>query len=460
MDEPRLLVVDDDILIRKKLEAELPGLGYQVESAENGNEALERLERETYDLAVLDQQLENGPSGIEVLQRINDLPDPPEVVFLSAHGSVATAVQAMKLGARDFVEKPYDLEQLDLALKRAGELRRLSQEVTRLRGALGRQTVPSLVARSPQMQELMRIVEKAAPTDSTVLIQGETGSGKELVANEVYRRSARKDQPFLPVNCGALQEHLLESELFGHEKGAFTGAAGMRHGLFEVADGGTIFLDEIGEMHPNTQVKLLRVLQSGEVRRVGGNQVLHVDVRVIASTNKDLAEHTKQGAFREDLFYRLSVLTLNVPALRDRKDEIPHLVDHFLTAACARLGREPKQVTDAALAALMAHDWPGNVRELENVIELAVVLSDEDTIRVGDLPPHLQAAGPSGPAGGSPLTLEYVETQHLLRVLKQNDGNKRKTAQDLGIDTKTLYNKLKRLEEARDEAARDSGKNP
>jgi len=460
LNTPRLLIVDDDILIRRKLQDELPGLGFSVDAAEDGPGALRRLERGTYDVVLLDQRLRPGPNGLEVLQQIRKLPDPPEVVFLTAHGSIAAAVQAMKLGAQDYVEKPYDLGRLDVALKRACELRRLSREVTLLRGALGRNNVPPLTANSPEMQKVMRLIEKIAPTNSIVLIQGETGTEKELVANEIYQRSGRRNQLFMPVNCGALQEQLLESELFGHEKGAFTGANEMRHGLFEVADGGTIFLDEIGEMHPNTQVKLLRVLQSGEVRRVGGNQVLHVNVRVIASTNKDLAAATENGTFREDLFYRLSVLTLTVPPLRDHKDEIPHLVGHFLTNAAGRLGMEKKEVSDEALGILLAHDWPGNVRELENIIELAVVLSECQTIEACDLPHHLQASAHIIPDINPPLSLEQVEMQHLLRVLRRKDGNKRKTARDLGIDTKTLYNKLKKLEAAGASIPSNSGKTP
>ena len=448
MEPARLLVVDDDILIQRKLTADLPDLGFDVDVVSSGPEALEQLKREAYDAVLLDHELKKGPNGLEVLKQIRALPDPPEVVYLTAHGSIQTAVEAMKRGARDFVEKPYELEHLDMTLKRACEMRRLARQVSLLTGALARQSVPLLTAYSPEMGKLLRVIEKAAPTDSTVLIQGETGTGKELVANEIYRRSSRKDKPFLPVNCGALQEQLLESELFGHEKGAFTGAADMRHGLFEIADGGTIFLDEIGEMHPNTQVKLLRVLQSGEIRRVGGNTIGHVNVRVIASTNKDLPEETKNGTFREDLFYRLSVLTLTVPPLRDRKDEIPHLAEYFLAGASARVGTAPKKLSDDALGLLLLHDWPGNVRELENIIELAVVLSEGDTIQPDDLPPHLRTTGDIPPVG-TPLSLEQVEMQHLLRVLKENSGNKRKTARDLGIDTKTLYNKLKKLELAR-----------
>ena len=457
MDSARVLVVDDDVLIRRKLSADLPDLGFHVDVVSNGPDALKQLKLDTYDAVLLDHQLKEGPNGLEVLKQIRALPDPPEVVFLTGHGSIQTAVEAMKHGARDFVEKPYELEHLEMTLKRACEMRQLARKVSLLTGALGRQSVPPLTAYSPEMENLLRVIGKAAPTDSTVLIQGETGTGKELVANEIYRRSARKDKPFLPVNCGALQEQLLESELFGHEKGAFTGATEMRHGLFEVADGGTIFLDEIGEMHPGTQVKLLRVLQSGEVRRVGGNSIGHVDTRVIASTNKILKDETAKGAFREDLFYRLSVLTMDVPPLRERKDEIPHLAAYFLAGASARMGTEPKKLSDDALGLLLLHDWPGNVRELENIIELAVVLSDGETIEPADLPPHLNTTGDIPPVG-APLSLDQVEMQHLLRVLRENGGNKRKTAHDLGIDTKTLYNKLKKLELAKSTGANDTEK--
>ncbi len=439
-----VLVVDDDELIRALMQEKLPGCGFEVVTAASGPEALDRLREIPCDVVLLDQ-LMPGMNGIETLQAIRQLPDPPEVVFLTAFGSIETAVEAMKLGANDYLQKPCDMAALDMLLKRACEKHRLTHEVSALRGALGRRSLPPLTCHSPEMAELMRVIQKCAPTDSTVLIQGETGTGKELVANEIYRRSRRADKPFIPVNCGALQEQLLESELFGHEKGAFTGATTMRHGLFEVAEGGTIFLDEIGEMHPNTQVKLLRVLQSGEVRRVGGNRVTHVDVRVIASTNKDLSKETREGRFREDLFYRLSVLTLHVPPLRERKQEIPHLVEYFLEQSCARHRCAPKEVADDVLEVLMSHNWPGNVRELENIVELAVVLSDGPVIQVADLPPHLLSPNPGAARTGSALSLEEVETEHLLRVLRLNGGNKRKTARDLGIDTKTLYNKLRKL---------------
>ena len=447
MDTSRVLVVDDDILIRGLMEEALPERGFDVKTVEGGKDALARLKEDDYDVVLLDQ-LMPGMSGLEVLKEIRDLPDPPEVIFLTAHRSVEAAVEAMKLGACDYVQKPCGIDELEVLLKHACGMRRLTHEVSALRGALKGRPPPPLACHSPEMKELMRVIQKCAPTDSTVLIQGETGTGKELVAHEIHGQSLRKDKPLIPVNCGALHEQLLESELFGHEKGAFTSANTMRLGLFEVADGGTIFLDEIGEMHPSTQVKLLRVLQSGEVRRVGGNRVSHVDVRVMASTNKDLARETQEGNFREDLFYRLSVLTLRVPPLRERKQEIPHLIDRFLEQAAARQRAAPKEVSDEALAVLMKHDWPGNVRELENVIELAVVLSDESVIHIADLPPHLLVSGRSGARAGSPLSLEQVETEHMLRVLKINAGNKRKTARDLGIDTKTLYNKLRKLKAA------------
>jgi DNA-binding NtrC family response regulator len=448
VDPTRVLIVDDDELIREWMEGNLPPRGFDVECAGDGDAALALLRNSSFDVVVLDEVMPEM-SGLEVLRRIRELPDRPEVLFLTAHRSIDSAIEAMKLGARDYLEKPCKVDELDMQLQRAAESRRLNQRVSLYEGALGRHDVPKLTCSSKEMTGLMRVLSKCAPTDTTVLIQGETGVGKELVAHELYRRSLRSDKPFLPVNCGALSEQLLESELFGHEKGAFTGAAALRHGLFEVADGGTIFLDEIGEMPPNTQVKLLRVLQSGEIRRVGGNRVIHVDVRVIASTNKDLAKATQAGEFREDLYYRLSVLTLHVPPLRERREEIPQLVREFVENAAARHDR-PIEVSDGALNLLMKHDWPGNVRELENIIELAVVLSDDSVIRTSNLPPNLLAPRlpGSGGAGPSPLSLEQVEHEHLLRVLDMNKGNKRKTARDLGIDTKTLYNKLKKIEAA------------
>jgi DNA-binding NtrC family response regulator len=442
----RVLIVDDDILIRSLMEEALPPRGFSVETSESGSAAVDRLKAEPFDVVLLDQFLP-GLSGIEVFRKIRELPDPPQVVFFTGHGSVESAVEAIKEGAYDYIEKPCKIEEIEIILKRACEMNALTQEVSRLRRVVSRPSLPSLTAHSPEMQEVVRVISKCAPTDSTVLIQGETGTGKELVANEIYRRSLRADKPMLPLNCGTLQEQLLESELFGHEKGAFTGAANVRPGLFEVADGGTIFLDEIGEMQPNTQVKLLRVLQSGEVRRVGGNRVRHVNTRVIASTNKDLRRAVADGSFREDLYYRLSVLTLHVPPLRERKQEIPYLVAYFLDQASARRGGDRIEFSEEAMNVLLKHDWPGNVRELGNVIELAVVLAEEPVIRATDLPPHLMTVRTDGGNGSGTMTLEEVEMNHLIRVLNVNDGNKRKTARELGIDTKTLYNKLKKIEE-------------
>jgi len=447
LDTPRVLVVDDEELFRAPLVVGLSERGFDVDAVESGHTALTRLAQEPFDVILLDQRMPRM-TGLDVLKAVRDLPAPPEVIFLSAVDEVKTAVEAMKLGAFDYVQKPCNFDELEALLRSAGEKRRLRGEVSLLRDVVSRRSPPPLTCNSPEMKELMRVIQKCARSNSTVLIQGETGTGKELVAHEIYAQSHRKRKTFIPVNCGALQEHLLESELFGHEKGAFTGASVTRPGLFEVAEGGTIFLDEIGEMHPNTQVKLLRVLQSGEVRRVGGNRVTHVDVRVVASTNKDLPKETEQGKFREDLFYRLSVLAIRVPPLRERKSEIPYLLDYFLKQACSRLKTEPKEVSDGALNALMKHDWPGNVRELENMVEVAVVLSEGPGIGVSDLPPELLIPGRAAGRAGAPRSLEQVETEHLLRMLKMNEGNKRKTARDLGIDTKTLYNKLKKLKAA------------
>ncbi len=442
----RVLIVDDEVLIRSYMEEKLPGLGFEVQTVDNGRDAIRMAEKNGYDVILLDQ-LMPGMSGLDVLKEVRRLPEPPEVVFLTGDDSVAPAVEAMKSGACDYVQKPCELDELEVLLKHAVQTHRLRQEVSGLRGAFSRQQGRTLTVNSAPMKELIRVIRKYALTDSTVLIQGETGTGKELVAQEIFRSSPRHDQPFIPVNCGALQEQLLESELFGHEKGSFTSANTARHGLFEVADGGTIFLDEIGEMNPQTQVKLLRVLQSGEVRRVGSNRVRHVDARVIASTNKDLARQVREGKFREDLFYRLSVLTIQVPPLRERKAEIPHLIESFLDEAAARQRSEPKELAPEAREILMEHDWPGNVRELENAIELAVVLSEKPVIEPADLAPRMAAPKTAHSPGGAPLSLEEVEAEHLLRVLKLNGGNKRKTARDLGIDAKTLYNKLRKIEE-------------
>jgi two-component system, NtrC family, response regulator AtoC len=396
------------------------------------------------DVVLLDVHLPDG-EGTDLLKEIRAEPGAPEVIVLTGHGSVSSAVEAMRLGAFHYATKPFVLDEIELLVRRAGEkalLSRRARALERLAGGDG----DVMVGEAPCMLALRALVERVAAADSPVLVQGETGAGKELVARAVHARSARARGPFVAVNCGALHEGLLESEIFGHERGAFTGAVRAREGLAEVADGGTLFLDEISEMPAPLQVKLLRLLQDGEVRRVGSDRVHHVDARFIAATNRDLEQSVKEGKFREDLYYRIRVLPVTVPPLRDRSDDIPALVAHFL--ARVRTGRPgPAEVSPHAMAALKAYSWPGNVRELRNIVERMAVLAPGGTVDLAQVPSEVRTPGdPGGAAGGggygADLPLDEVERLHILRVLDACGGNKTRAAEVLGITVRTLYNRL------------------
>jgi DNA-binding NtrC family response regulator len=435
----RVLFVDDEPKYREMMKRELSLLGHTVVSAESGEQALEELSRRDFDVAVLDLRLP-GINGIETLQRIKQEEYPVEVILLTGQATVETAVEAMKLGAYDYISKPCRIRELEALLLKAYERKRLARENVSLKRLINGKTAgPDMLGKSRAVQEILKFVQKVSATDSTELIQGESGTGKELVARAIHGQSARSGSPFVVLNCATLQETLLESELFGHAKGAFTGAHEARMGLFEVADEGSLFLDEIGEMSLATQSKLLRVLQSGELRRVGENRIIEVDVRVISATHKDLAKEVKEGKFREDLFYRLNIIHIQIPPLRERKEDIPILVEHFLSLFRAR-GLE-KRIDEKVMKMLMEHSWPGNVRELQNIVERMVILSDGEVIK--DLPPL------GGPSTGSPsdigrgLSLAELERRYISYTLAEKQGNKAQTAQALGISLKTLYNKIK-----------------
>jgi len=442
----RVLVADDERNFTQVLKMELGREGYVVDVAVDGREALGRLGASEYDVLVLDLKMPEVP-GMEVLREIRSWEAGPEVIVLTGHATVATAIEAMKLGAYDYLTKPCKTEELALLVRKASEKRRLLRENLRLRARAERsEAFPQIVTQDPAMRAVLEMLVKIAPTDSAVLIQGESGTGKELVANAIHQRSRRRDGPFVVINCGALQETVLESELFGHEKGAFTGAVAAKPGLFELADGGTLFLDEIGEVSPAMQVRLLRVIETGRFFRVGGVRERIVDVRILSATNKDLRKVVEAGTFRQDLFYRVAMITVSLPPLRDRRGDIPPLVQHILEQQVA-LGR--KTVSPEALDLLTAYPWPGNVRELQHVIRRALILAPTDRIGPEDLPLDLRVrpgllapAAPALPAG--PLTtLQELERQHIVRVLTEMKGHRGRAAEILGIDPKTLYRKIR-----------------
>ena len=386
-----ILVVDDERAICVAIKRLLTARGWEVETAASAEEAIERLGQAVFQLVVTDLSMP-GLSGLDLLRWIRTHAPGTEVVMITAYGSEKTAVEAMKLGAADYVPKPFDNDELELKIERILEKAAERREHRILREQITHSyRFESLIGRSPAMQRVFDVIRKVADSDLTVLVRGPSGTGKELVANAVHYNSPRRTKPLIKVNCAAFSRELVESELFGHERGAFTGAATTREGKFEIADGGTLFLDEIGDMAHETQAKILRALQEKEIERVGGNRTIKVDVRIIAATNQDLEAKVADGSFREDLFYRLNVVPIVLPALREREGDIPILAEHFLEKAAARLGRTPKALTSAALRALVAHEWRGNVRELEHAIEQSFVLSAGASIDVADLPAALGA---------------------------------------------------------------------
>ncbi len=436
-----ILVVDDEEPFRRLLKNELTRKGYSVSVAADGGEALRLMSNNAFDTVLLDVVMP-GVDGLSLMKTLKEDPSAPPIIVLTGKATVETAVEAMKNGAYDYLTKPYKLDELVIVVDRACEYNRLSVKSKRLEQELVRKESPfEFIGTSRQLKDILALIRKVAPTDSPVFIQGESGTGKELVANTVWHYSKRKDTPFIALNCASLSENLIESEIFGHEKGAFTSAYQLKHGLVEVADKGTLFLDEIGEMPVGLQAKLLRFLDSGEFRRVGGNKAMRVDVRLITATNKDLPEMIKAGTFREDLFYRLNVITVTIPPLRERKEDIPELARYFLKKYSRKLSKVVKDFTAEALELLAGYHWPGNVRELENVIERAVILCESDRIGAEDL--SIPSAAAVAELGTNP-SLEEMEKNYILRVLKEANGNQSKASQLLGIDRKTLYLKLKK----------------
>jgi DNA-binding NtrC family response regulator len=439
----QVLVVDDEEPFRFLMASELGRVGHAVRGVKSGEEAFTALAAQDFDVVLLDLKMP-GMGGMEALKRMKQAGVSALVVVLTGYPNIDDAIQAMKLGAYDYLTKPARIAAVEEVLKRAAEKQRLEKENLALRRMVAQKAPPPLIlGHSPAIQSLLQQLERIAPADAHVLIQGETGTGKGLVAQAIQQQSRRAAQPFLTINCSAFQDALLESELFGHEKGAFTGAVGLKPGLFEVADGGTLFLDEVGEMSQAMQAKLLQVLDAGELRRVGGTKMLRVHVRIIAATNKDLAREVKAGRFREDLYYRLHVLSLHLPPLRERQEDIPILLEHFLHRF--RLPGQPaKTMAPEVVASLTGEAWPGNIREVANTVERLAILVQGHVIGLDDLPsnarPTPTAAGDQEP---SPMSLRDMERLHILKVLSYTGGKKAQAARLLGIDTKTLNHKLK-----------------
>ena len=443
MSNEHILIVDDESSIRTAIRSVLSEEGYSVSEARCGEEALELISKETPDVVLLDIWLP-GLDGLDVLKKMKEVNFPGFILVMSGHGTIETAVKATKLGAYDFIEKPLSLDKLLLVIKNLLSVRELKEENKVLRQKIKSQF--EMVFRGIAMQKLVEQIHIAAPTNSWILITGENGTGKELVARKIHERSLRREYPFIEVNCAAIPEELIESELFGHEKGAFTGATTSRRGKFDLAHGGTLFLDEIGDMSLKTQAKILRVLQEQKFERVGGAATFEVDVRVIGATNKNLQEEIKEGRFREDLYYRLNVIPIHVPSLRERKEDIRVLAEYFLKILAQENGKRVKQISPEALEVLEAYDWPGNVRELRNTVERLFIMTPSDIIGAQDIPASIIEAEESTTAGRPDdfrnAKMKF-EKEYIQRKLKEFEGNVSKTAKAIGMERTNLHRKIK-----------------
>jgi len=437
-DQGKMLIVDDELSVRDSLGKWFHEEGFQVSTAENANDALTRLAEQRWDVALVDIKM-RGTDGIELQRRMHEIDPGLTVIMMTGYASVETAVAALKNGAYDYVTKPLDPDDIAHLVKNALAHKRTEQENVRLRETVAEVARPEdIVGQGTAMQKVFNAIETVAPTDATVLITGDSGTGKELVARAIHHASPRRFHPLVVIHCGALTETLLESELFGHEKGAFTGAQYRKKGKFEIAEGGTVFLDEIGDISLKTQTDLLRVLQEREIVRVGSNQPIKVDFRCVAATNKDLEKLIEEGKFRPDLFYRLNVFRIELPALRERREDIPLLVDHFVRKFSLQMNKKITRVSPNAMSLLQQQAWTGNVRELENAVERAMVVAEEPELREADF--VFKTTVPNG----APKSLEDMEKAHILRVLEQCGWNQTHAAEILDIDRVTLHHKLKR----------------
>ncbi len=441
----KVLLAEDERNLSRILETQLRKRGFEVVAVPDGRAAVESLRAAEFDVALVDLVMP-GVDGIGVLREAMELDAPPEVVIVTGNGTVETAIAAMKLGAYDYLTKPCRVAELDIVVRRAFEKRRLAVENVRLQTRLSRrEEFPEIITASPAMEAVLELARKVAASDMAVLVVGESGTGKELVARAIHRLSPRVDGPLTDINCAAIAENLLESELFGHERGAFTGAMTRKLGLFELADGGTLFMDEIAELAPRLQSKLLRALEMREFFRVGGTQKVSTDIRLVAATNRVLDDEVAEGNFREDLYYRINTLTITIPPLRDRKEDIPVLAEYFLKKHATA---NPPELTEEAVEALLSYSWPGNVRELRNVMERLAILNAGEQLRAEDLPRDLTARGTGkGDEGaeliGQSVSLENLERAHIEAVLQKENWHQGRAAETLGISAKTLYRKIR-----------------
>ncbi|MFO7890111.1 MAG: sigma-54 dependent transcriptional regulator [bacterium] len=443
---PEILLVDDEKSVRTTLSMFLKKTGYNIEESSNGNDTIEKINQKFYDLIITDLKM-NPVDGMEVLRKAKEVNPMTEVIVMTAFGTVESGVEAMKLGAYDYILKPFNKDEFLILVAKALEHKHLLTEVEKLQeGLKEKYKFENIVGNSQKMLDVISMVSKVAPMDSSVLISGESGTGKELIAHAIHINSKRKNRSFVTINCGAIPEHLQESELFGHIRGSFTGAVRDKVGLFQEANGGTLFLDEIGETALSTQVKLLRFLQDGEIRRVGDNESIMINVRLLVATNKNLEEEIEKDTFREDLFYRINVIPIHMPPLRERKDDVPLLVNHFLEKFKKKTNKKMDGVSSDAMKLLTGHNWPGNVRELENVIERAVILSTHNVITPEDLPDSLYNKKDTLKSSSSfdeECTLEELNKKYILKILDNYSWNQKKASTILGISTTTLWRKLK-----------------